>query len=102
MRRPLFCVPLCTRSQTVKDLSPGCDFERWPEGPERLTSQSAALTALLTGEPGRPLGRPLRTNHSLRPANCGRHVKQLQAASLYHDVTTWVPCEICSIISQKP
>ena len=26
MRRPLFCVPLCTRSQTVKDLSPGCDF----------------------------------------------------------------------------
>ena len=43
-----------------------------------------------------------RNAESESKAACGRHVKQLQAASLYHDVTTWVPCEICSIISQKP
>ena len=43
-----------------------------------------------------------RNAKSESKAACGRHVKQLQAASLYHDVTTWVPCEICSIISQKP
>ncbi|WP_353744660.1 elongation factor Tu [Megasphaera sp.] len=43
MRRPLFCVPLCTRSQTVKDLSPGCDFVGVAQRATRLILRESRL-----------------------------------------------------------
>ena len=62
MRRPLFCVPLCTRSQTVKDLSPGCDFVGVAQRATRLIlresrlQQYGAPTPLLIGEVTRRAG----------------------------------------------
>ena len=94
MRQPLFLYAFLHKVTDRETFIAGLRFRRGR--PVKASRYALRVCVVIT------LSLLRRNAESESKAACGRHVKQLQAASLYHDVTTWVPCEICSIISQKP
>ena len=82
MRRPLFLhTVICTRSQTVKDLSPGCDFV----GVAQRAGEVDLSVSCADSSPNRRAGPPSGTapTHESQPAACELRAPCEAAASCF-------------------